>query len=668
MTRIILVLAFIWTCLLTGRLCAQEVGLEKIVITPLRSAQQVKKTPNSVSVITAEDIKNSNAQTVPDLLRGIPGFVVRDFYGNGVKVSVDSRGFGETSASNVLVLLDGRRLNQADLSGVDWTQVPLDQVKRIEVIRGGSGSVLYGDNAASGVVNIITKEGKGRPGFEMLFEGGSYDMNKQSVSSSGQIKSLSYWMDASHTDTNGYRNNSYFAAKDFASKINYSIFPWLSLRFNQGFHSASYGMPGALLESNFAQLTRKQTRFPRDHANDKDYYFKLGFGSDFSDFGALDCDVSFRRKDTNSFFPDANAGWNPVYKGRIDTLGVTPKYIHKLNLFGVSNKFVTGIDIYRYDYSMDNFSSADILQNVTDINKFSQGYYIQDDVTLFDKLTFVGGYRYESARYDFDYNDYSAFFPNPDVDSSTKPAESAYNAGISYNYAGDSNLFIDYSKSFRFPATDEFFSWGSLNTDLRPQTSNNYEFGVRHRFSNDFGANVSVFMMDLKNELYYNPLGGPFGLGANENYDKTRHQGVEFNSDCKLFKKVYLYASYTYTKAYFVDGLYNDKVIPAVPRNKGTIALRFLLPKDLTMNVQANYLGSRYFINDEANNLSRLNDYLIFDMNLSYKYRDITAIFALNNIFDKEYSEVGAYSPFAAQKGYYPSPGRSFNFKVKYSF
>ncbi len=666
MLRIFIV--FVVVGLLYGNLCAQEVDLEKIVVTPLRSSQQVKKTPNSISVITAEDIKNSNAQSVPDLLRNLPGFVVKDFYGNGVKVSVDSRGFGETSASNVLVLLDGRRLNQTDLSGVDWSQVPLDQVKRIEVIRGGSGSVLYGDNASSGVINIITKEGKGKPGVDMLFESGSYNMNKQAVSSSGQLKLLSYWIDALHSDTNGYRENSYFSAKDFASKFKYDALPWLSLRFNQGFHQASYGMPGALLESNFAQLTRRQTRFPRDHADDKDYYFKLGAGLDFSNFGALDCDVSFRNKYTNSFFPDANAGWNPVYKGRIDTLGITPKYIHKLDLFGVSNKFVTGADIYRYDYSMDNFSNADILQNVTDINKFSQGYYVQDDVTLFKRLTFVGGYRYESARYDFDYNDYAAFFPNPDVDSSMKPQESAYNAGISYNYIGDSNLFFDYSRSFRFPATDEFFSWGSLNTDLKPQRANNYEVGLRHRFNKDAGVSVSVFNMNLKNELYYNPLGGPFGLGANENYDKTRHQGIEFSSDLKILEKIYLYAGYTYTRAYFLGGIYADKAIPMVPRNKGTLALRFLLPKDLTMNVQANYVGSRYFINDEANNLSRLNDYLVFDMNLSYKYRDITAVFSLNNIFDKEYSEVGAYSPFAAQKGYYPSPGRSFNFKVKYSF
>ena len=64
----------------------------------------------------------------------------------GKSASVDIRGFGETAPLNTLVLVDGRRVNEIDLSGVDWTQIPLDQIERIEIVR-GAGSVLYGDNA-----------------------------------------------------------------------------------------------------------------------------------------------------------------------------------------------------------------------------------------------------------------------------------------------------------------------------------------------------------------------------------------------------------------------------------------------------------------------------------------------------------------------------------------
>ena len=131
--------------------------LEEVVVTATRDVEEIRKIPANVTVITKEEIEQSNAQNRVDLLRDEVGVVVRDFYGNGKTASVDIRGFGETAPLNTLVLVDGRRVNEIDLSGVDWTQIPLDQIERIEIVR-GAGSVLYGDNAVGGVINIITKK------------------------------------------------------------------------------------------------------------------------------------------------------------------------------------------------------------------------------------------------------------------------------------------------------------------------------------------------------------------------------------------------------------------------------------------------------------------------------------------------------------------------------
>src|SRR4030043_232451 len=124
-----------------------------------------KTTPANVTVITREEIEKSNSQTVIDLVRTEVGVVVRDYYGTGKTASVDIRGFGETGPLNTLVLVDGRRVNEIDLSGVDWTQIPLDQIERIEILR-GPGSVLYGDNAVGGVINIITRKPEKPLSFE----------------------------------------------------------------------------------------------------------------------------------------------------------------------------------------------------------------------------------------------------------------------------------------------------------------------------------------------------------------------------------------------------------------------------------------------------------------------------------------------------------------------
>ena len=274
-----------------------NVYLEKIVVTPYRYEESLSKGASSVTVINQGDIKNSNAGKVVDLLRPIPGITVRDWYGNGTKVAVDMAGFGEQSSLNVLVLVDGRRINNIDLSGVDWNQIPIDQVERIEIIRGGSGGVLYGDNASSGVINIITKKGSGKPKVNLEAEYGSYAMNKQKLSLGGGIDNkFSYWLSGSWESTNGYRKNSFSKDNDFASKLSYDFSDILSAHFDSGFHASTYGIPGALYQSDIDQHSRRYARFGDDHANGKDYYFVFGPKVKFAGFGNLDIDFSYRQK------------------------------------------------------------------------------------------------------------------------------------------------------------------------------------------------------------------------------------------------------------------------------------------------------------------------------------------------------------------------------------
>ena len=139
----------------------EKIQIEEVVVTATRYEEKVTDVPANVSIISEEEIKNSTAQNIPDLLRTEVGVQVNDIAGNRRAYTVDLRGFGETATLNTLVLVDGRRVNQPDLSGVDWTEIPLERVSRIEIIKGGRGSVLYGDNATGGVINIITKRGEG---------------------------------------------------------------------------------------------------------------------------------------------------------------------------------------------------------------------------------------------------------------------------------------------------------------------------------------------------------------------------------------------------------------------------------------------------------------------------------------------------------------------------
>ena len=134
-----------------------DVRTDDVVVTATRFPETELNQPVNVTVISKEEIERSPAKTVPEVLAAEVGFVNSELFGNnGANTSIDLRGFGATGGQNTLILVDGRRVSDTDLSGVKWSAIPLDAIERIEIVR-GSGSVLYGNGAVSGVVNIITK-------------------------------------------------------------------------------------------------------------------------------------------------------------------------------------------------------------------------------------------------------------------------------------------------------------------------------------------------------------------------------------------------------------------------------------------------------------------------------------------------------------------------------
>src|SRR3954470_24873017 len=103
----------------------------------------------STTVISAEEIAHSPAQTVQEIVAQVPGVQLTSLFGgvNGAQTTVDLRGFGATAVSNTLILINGRRVNDIDMQGVDLSTIPRDSIERIEITKGNSGAVLYGDNA-----------------------------------------------------------------------------------------------------------------------------------------------------------------------------------------------------------------------------------------------------------------------------------------------------------------------------------------------------------------------------------------------------------------------------------------------------------------------------------------------------------------------------------------
>ncbi|GAI02890.1 unnamed protein product, partial [marine sediment metagenome] len=322
----------------------EDATLETVVVTGTRIQQRIERVPANVTVIDEEDIKNSNAKTVVDLLRSEEGIVVRDLLGHGKTAQVDLRGFGETGPYNTLVLVDGRRVNEIDLSGVDWTQIPLEQIERIEIVR-GTGTVLYGDNAVGGVINIITKIPTEKLTVMAGALAGSYSRHKEQASISGGHKNLAASLFASYDSTDGYRDNGEFRAKDIGGKIVFDPTELLSLNLSGSYHSDDYGLPGPLTEEE-VNVDRRATTNPLDEAESTDQYLKLGCNIDLQKYGSIVADLSYRDRKGEAQFPDPTGIFPQASNTGSETWAITPRYVWDGQLFNHPNALIVGIDFY----------------------------------------------------------------------------------------------------------------------------------------------------------------------------------------------------------------------------------------------------------------------------------------------------------------------------------
>lgn len=637
----------------------KEIVLEEIVVTATRDVQEIRKIPANVTVITKEEIERSSAQNTVDLLKDEVGVVVRNLLGTGKSASVDIRGFGETGPLNTLVLVDGRRVNEIDLSGVDWTQIPLEQIERIEVVR-GPGSVLYGDNAVGGVINILTKKPEKPFSAKGEIIRGSYLYHKENGSVGGKWGPFSAILNADYSSTEGYRENGFLRYKDAGGKMIFDMNEDIHFDFSGNIHQDETGLPGALLPSPY-KWDRRSARYPYDQAETEDGFGAFGIKAKLWEMGRIESNLSYRHREVLSHFPS----FSFKSKTNVNTWGFTPKYILEKPIGSFRNKLTTGVDFYTSE--LDLFSeSAYLGPNLSEVRKRSTGVYLLDEFSILPKLILSLGYRHEWVIYHL-YQDL------PSSKDRARDGEPAWNIGLDYLFAKRSSAFINIKRSFRFPTTDELIqyiidpiTWQitevRANPDLKPQRGYHYEAGLRHAFTDQIEANLTFFWSDLRNEIFYNPL-----TGSNENYSKTQRRGIEAGTTIKPFSWITLWGNYSYIRPILKARPFLGNDIPCVPRHKGSLGGDFNFGKGFLFTTRLNVVGSRHFISDWSNQVERMDGYYSWDAKFAYSWKGFKAYLGVNNLTNRKYSEYGVLD-YLNRPTYYPSPERNFFGGVSYTF
>lgn len=619
------------------------VVMGEVVVTASRQAEEVTRVPAHVTVITAADIQRTTAQNVPEVLRSLAGVNAIDISGNQRNYNIDLRGYGESAPLNILLLVDGRRINLPDLSGPDWNLIPLERIERIEVIRGSRGNLLYGDNATSGVINIITKEGRDLEG-QLSASYGSYDTFRGSASAGGAQGPIAIDLSTSYLDSKGYRDNSDSDTKDVGLNLRIDPTDKMRLHFSSGYHYDDVRNPGALLQSELDSGTRRTaTTHPLDFDKTKDYYVKAGLELDMLTDDTFKLETSFRRRDKSSYGTYSGGYWFDA-DTQSDIVTVSPQMIFRSDFDQVANTIILGIDHTQAEQDYDSTSGFGPIR--ASLEKKNTGYFIYDELRIGDHWGLSGGYRYDRATFKYD---------PADVRKNTMDEE-IVSVGINYAFKDNSHLYASFNRGFRYPVLDEQFVYAtsSVNTALKPENSDNYEVGGLLELVPGLAFRLSLFRTKTHDQIFYNPA-----TYSNENMDgKVIRQGIETGVTWSV-KSLRLGAGYTYTDTEFDGGPYDGQEVPFVPRNRATAFINYEIIHGLTIGLDGIYIGSSYRISDYGNDFPKADSYTVINAKAQYQWRWVTFFVDLNNLFNEKYSAYSGLSYLDVdlyEAGYYPSP------------
>jgi iron complex outermembrane receptor protein len=633
--------------------------LDEIVVTATRAEEPITDIPRNVTVITSSDIEQAPSNNIVDLIVRESGISLRSFFGNDKQAVIDIRGMGDTAPSNVIVMVDGMRLNSADLTGADFSSIPLDQVERIEIVR-GAGSVMYGDGAVGGVINIITKQGQKEPEVSLYTSYGSYATFDGRASYRGSSNNFSLAAIGDYYDSNGYRENGYFQKKDASVKTGYDPSDYVSFTVAGSLHQDEYGLPGPVSKENKdIRENRVLTDRPHDYGETTDWRAVGGVEIELGRWGSLTAKRGYRVRD-NSYI----IGYSPLIpeQDQTDTIDEYTKslilgYSKEYRAFGLTHKFRCGLDSYVTEYVREERSRDQRENSETK----PIGAYLSNDWRLAEGLLFQWGYRYNEYRGRFREDLLKSFsgvkrWVNGAI-VEKRWTRNVYDTGFVYAFGPDASLFTSHATSFRVPNVDEF---AQADESLRPQQGRHTDIGGRIGIGNLTEFAVTFFQVEIEDEIYYgeDPL---TGQSFNRNYDeKTIRRGVE--TDVRLYPadSIYLWGNYTYTEATFEI---TDTFVPLVPRHKASIGLEWNILEPLLFSLTGTFVGSRFDGNDQDNNrYEKLDAYTVLDGKLSFTRRGLKLFVGINNILDELYSTT-AYS-----ESYYPMPTRNIYGGLEWRF
>lgn len=619
--------------------------LNETVISTENFETSVLDTAKNITIVTQEEIQAKGANTVAEALKGVPGLTVN--YMDGADVVFDLRGSGATAKSNTLVLLDGVPMNAPD-GLYNTSQIPISQIEKIEVIPAG-GAVMYGDGTTGGVINIITKSPENRKNYGSINgEVGSWDTRRGNVNYGTKIgDKFLFDMSYNYSESDGYRDpHSDYKKGDKNEAI--------SLK-------GKYLLNDGYLEGKYSYNDNRDS-WTSSLSKDK-------FDKDPEQSGDNGGRTDRKSED---YLLKYNKKLNDKFEFSILGKHSEIKYKYWSTYYGSPSTSKTDIKQYfikpqvKYNYGEDSYlilgadwkdANLNRITYKTEVDKKSYAGYILNKTTVGD-WQFTQGYRKENVEYEDQHNVNSNYNKKFDND--------IFELGANYLYSDTGSIYLNFVQTFRTPNMDDLNLWkGNFNQ----QETRTYELGIKDMYKNTY-ASTSIFLMDTKDEIYYDPeekAENSSWNGANKNFDgEVRRIGVQASLQ-HYFNKLTLRENISYIQPKITSGKFDGKEFAGVSRWNVNIGATYNFTEKLLLNTDMYYNSKSYASDDFANRFGKENSYVTFDTNIKYKVNDGLEIYGgIKNLLDKEYATFVTANEYGTSYG--PADGRSYYAGFRYNF
>ena len=644
---------------------------DEVVVTATRFPEQRLDAPIGMTVITAKQIAESAARTLPQLLSQEAGIVTRDNTGSPDS-QIDLRGFGVTGDQNTLVLLNGQRLNEFELTTIGWSAIPLDSIERIEILR-GSGSVLYGGGATGGTVNIITKTpAQGVKAATVGGSAGTYGTGEVRASASVARQNTGFNVFASDLVSDNYRDNNRLEQKNANASARF-FGPQGDLGLVIDLDSQNLRLPGARTAAQL-ETDPRGTATPDDFATRDGARANLAGSRDLG-FGRLAADLGYRDVMRTSFLKDPSGGGFDTFTDTHSKVwAFTPRLKVPYGGAGAQSSLVVGVDVDYWDYlskravsrdQIDTNPTAHVAATQRDAAAFAQHNTAFDTGT---KLTL--GFRWQRTTMAAADSVNTAAYAS----GSKTSHPLAWEVGVRQDLSPATAVYARVGQSFRLPTVDEVYAqFGGPNFDaivtlLDPQTSHDYELGAEYR-RGPLRVRASAFAIYLTNEIFFF-----VPTFSNINLPPTYRRGVELDASAAVSAAVSLFANVSVTDARFREGTVGGvdlagKVVPLVPRWKANAGVAWQLGPQTRFSGVARYVGSQYYDNDLDNTFgTRMPPYTVVDVKFTHTVDRLTLGIAINNLLNKLYYSYAVSSRSSPTFNAYPQADTTLLATAEYRF